>query len=222
MNIAQTLYDIFSRSLTDKRLVVFVFAFLPIVELRGAIPLAVAIGLDPLRAWLYSLLGSFAACPVTLGFCDPLLGLLKRNRFFSSASTRFETAVTQKAIRLNQRASVNKRKTGRSDRTALIKVLTAALFVALPLPMTGVWTGTCVARCMGLNNAAVLVAIALGDMIAATIVALSVVVFADSLNVILMVVAGLCLGGIFVWLAKTMASLLKRRSPKCKTKEKKE
>ena len=108
--------------------VVLVIGALPIAEVRGAIPAGVVLLHLPLwKAFCWSLIGNLLPIVPILLFLDPVAAALRRLpvfiRFFDWLFTR--TAA-------------------KADLVARYEAIGLALFVAVPLPLTGAWTG-CVA-----------------------------------------------------------------------------
>lgn len=123
----------------------------PISELRGSIPIGLGLGLSP---WLVIPLAYVLNCLV---FFPIYFGLeLLWDRFFS----QFNWA--QKLMgRAHRRGSKYVEK---------YQTLGLAIFVAIPLPVTGVWTGTAIAWLLKLDWKKSFLAICLGVLIAATII----------------------------------------------------
>ncbi|MDY6893387.1 MAG: small multi-drug export protein [Chloroflexota bacterium] len=133
---------------------VFLTAAAPISELRGAIPLAIAV-LDiswPL-AFLVAYLGNLFPVPFILLLLDPLSRLLSRIHIFERI--------------LNWIFSISRRRGGIIERYGAIGLV---LFVAIPLPITGAWTGSIVAFLLGMKFRYAFPAIMLGVFIAGVIV----------------------------------------------------
>lgn len=136
---------------------VMLVAALPISELRGAIPLAIGVlQLDPVTAYILSVLGNLLPVPFLLTLLEPVTNLLRRlsvlNRFISWLFAR---------TRRKHSAMVN-----RFGAFALV------LFVAIPLPATGAWTGVLVAHLFGIPFRYALPLIGLGVAIAGVLVTL--------------------------------------------------
>jgi len=135
-------------------------AALPISEVRGAIPLAVGVyGFTPLQAYLISVLGNFLPVIPLLLFLGPVSDRLRSiswgDRFFTWLFAR----TRRKYIKEHESFGL----------TALM------IFVAIPLPMTGAWTGCAIAFLLGFRFWPALVAIAAGILIAGVVVTATVV-----------------------------------------------
>lgn len=126
----------------------------PIFELRGAIPLGI-LGLDFewYQALPLAILGNLLPVPFILLFIDWTTRQLSRVAFFERIISRV-FAMTRRRGRMIQRY----------ERIGLM------LFVAIPLPITGAWTGSLAAVLFGLKFRYALVSIVLGVIIAGGIV----------------------------------------------------
>ena len=131
---------------------VFFCALLPVIELRGAIPLAAGLGLSPLVAFAISVIGNMLPVPFLLLFLRFILRIMKKWRPFA----RF-------AAWLERRAEKSRQKIERYAFWGLF------LFVAIPLPGTGAWTGSLVAVLTGMKFSRAFVSI-LGGVLTAGII----------------------------------------------------
>ncbi|MEN2983305.1 MAG: small multi-drug export protein [Thermus sp.] len=137
-------------------LYVILVAALPVVELRGAIPLGVALGLPPGKAFFLALLGNLLVAPVALGLLPWAILLLTRFPLLARAWEALEARVRLKGEEQVQR----------------LGALGLFLFVAVPLPGTGAWSGAVLAVVLGLRRRYALLAISLGVLAAGLIVLL--------------------------------------------------
>ena len=140
-------------------LITIVVAALPISEVRGAIPLAIGVyGFSPLQAYLLSVFGNLLPIIPLLLFLGPVSDYLRRfscgDRFFTWLFAR----TRRKCIQDHENFGL----------TAL------AIFVAIPLPMTGAWTGCVVAFLLGFRFWPAFAAIAAGVLVAGVIVTATV------------------------------------------------
>ena len=139
-------------------MVTFVIAMLPIVELRGAIPWALTIGaLEWPRAYMLSVLGNMIPVVPLLLFLGPVSAALRHitlfDRFFNWLFAR------------TRRRSLAFQRYG---------ALGLALFVAIPLPITGAWTGSAAAFLLGIPFRTAFPFIALGVCVAGVVVTAAV------------------------------------------------
>ncbi|ABR46940.1 putative small multi-drug export [Alkaliphilus metalliredigens QYMF] len=135
-----------------KELMVLFIAALPIMELRGAIPIGVSMGIHPLHATILGVVGSLLPVPFLLLFLEPVFEKLKKSKFF---------------FKFIQRTVKKTRKS--SERIRKYSTLGLVLFVAIPLPTTGVWSGCLAAKLLAVPFKYAMPAIAVGASIAGTI-----------------------------------------------------
>lgn len=147
--MAQILSTIFGNNVI---LATIFTAMLPLVELKGAIPLGMveeiwgAAVLSPWQAFGWALLGSSLVVPIVALLFRPIYLWVRNKKFFKAI---VDFVVGDVAKRSDKITTENQTKTMR--RAWWLKVLTVFLFVAFPVPGTGVWTGTCFAVLLGLN-----------------------------------------------------------------------
>lgn len=138
----------------SKELVVLIIAALPIFELRGALPVAINLFHFP---WYYALplaiIGNLLPVPVILLFLDAISRCLSKVGFFDRF-LRWLFEQTRKRVGVIERY----------ERIGL------ALFVAIPLPFTGAWTGSLIAVLSGLKFKHAMLSIFIGILIAGIIV----------------------------------------------------
>lgn len=144
---------LFGESVFGKLLMTFVMAMVPVVELRGAIPLGVAAGLPPVVAAVTAMLGNLVPVPFILLLLRKVFRLLRRISWLGP-----------KIDALEKRAHL-KGRTVRKYRT-----LGLVLLVAIPLPGTGAWTGALVADVLDIRMRTALPAIAVGVVIAGCVI----------------------------------------------------
>ncbi len=141
-----------------KEVVVLSMAMLPILELRGAIPWAVkyAPSLSLASIYAYAVIGNFIPVIPLLLLLEPASNLLRKlslfDRFFNWLFTR-----TRKRGRIVER----------------YEALGLALFVAIPLPVTGAWTGAVAAFIFGIRLRYAVISILAGIMTAGAVVILA-------------------------------------------------
>mgnify|MGYP001052312725 FL=1 len=140
-------------------LVTLLAAALPVSELRGAIPLAIGVyGYDPWHAYLLSVLGNLLPVIPLLLFLGPVSDWLRRFAIWDRFFTWLFSRTRRKYIREHESFGL----------TAL------ALFVAVPLPVTGAWTGCAIAFLVGFRFWPALAAISIGVLLAGVVVTATV------------------------------------------------
>ena len=138
-----------------KVLMTMLLSMVPVLELRGAIPIGVANGLNFWVAIGVSIIGNLLPVPFIILFIRKIFTWLRR------LSRKLDGLVT----RLEQRAQK------KSDVVLRYAFWGLVVLVAIPLPGTGAWTGALVAAMLDMRLKRAFPAIALGVLIAGTIVA---------------------------------------------------
>ena len=115
-------------SLFSKELAVLILSALPISELRGAIPLAIlSFEFTPVKAYFLAIIGNMLPVIPLLFFLEPVSNRLRKFGFFKKFFDWLFERTKKKAALIEK-----------------FEALGLILFVAIPLPVTGAWTG-CVA-----------------------------------------------------------------------------
>lgn len=136
-----------------KEQVVMIVAALPISELRGAIPLALSFNIPILKAFWLSVLGNASFVAPALVLFEPVTNRLRR---FKICSRFFDWVF--------ERTKKN------SETIQKYEALGLALFVAVPLPMTGAWSGVIAASLFKIRFRYAFIAIVAGVIVAGLIV----------------------------------------------------
>jgi len=135
-----------------KEIMVILIAAMPLMELRGAIPIGVSIGLSPIHATILGILGSLIPVPFLLLFLKPIFIRLRRTKLFKG--------IVDKIVKKTLKKSKNIKK---------YSIIGLIIFVGVPLPGTGVWTGSLAAILFNMQFKYAFPAIAIGNIIAGTI-----------------------------------------------------
>jgi len=132
---------------------VLLMSMLPIIELRGAIPVGIALGMSPIHAFIVCFIGSMIPVPILIFSIRPVFKFLRKTKIFNN--------VLKKIIHrtLNRSYYV--------DRYGFWGLL---LFVAIPLPGTGVWSGTLAAVLLDIRFKTAFPAILIGNLIAGILI----------------------------------------------------
>lgn len=124
-----------TQSYFGKIVATFIISMLPVVELRGGIPYGVGFGLEPWEAYIAAILGNFLPVPFILLFIEAVFGWMKKRGGW----------MERLVLKLEAKADSKKESVTR------FKALGLMIFVAIPLPGTGAWTGALVARALGIK-----------------------------------------------------------------------
>ena len=153
MNFAQIFSDF------PPQIATLIMAMLPIVELRGSIPAALTIfRLDIFSAYFFSVIGNIVPVFFLLWLLGPAPGYLMQ-RF--SLANKFFTWL------------FNRTRHKFSGKYEIWGELALIIFVAIPLPITGAWTGSVAAFLFGIPKKKSLILITLGCLIAGVVVTLT-------------------------------------------------
>lgn len=141
-------------------LIVFLISMVPIVELRGAIPVATAMGLDPIISYIVCIIGNMLPVPLIYFFARKVLIWGKDKKYIG----KFFTFCIEKGEKGGKKLQ---EKAGRGLFIALM------LFVGIPLPGTGAWTGTLAASFLDMGFKKSVIAVMCGVLIAGIIMGLA-------------------------------------------------
>ena len=150
-----------------------IVSFIPLIELKGGIVFARGAGYSFLEALGLCYLGSTLAFFLVFFLLKPVLGLLRKNKAFASFSNKVETFFTAKAEKV-QKSGEKKADENRAD---FYKMIGVFIFVAIPLPMTGVWTGTAIAVFLNLKFKNACLPVLIGNAVAGVLTSVLVELF---------------------------------------------
>lgn len=154
--MADFIVSFFGDSFLGHILATFFISMVPILELRGALPIGVRLGLDPLVSLGVSFLGNIVPVPFIIIFIRRIFGWLR-------GKSSFLEKVVKK---LEDKATKN------SDMVHKYELFGLYILVAIPLPGTGAWTGALVAALLDMQLKRAFPPIALGVLTAGIIVLL--------------------------------------------------
>jgi uncharacterized membrane protein len=145
-----------------------IMSLIPMIELKGGIVFARGVGFDFITALGLSFLGSTMVFIPIYFLLRPILNLLKKIKWFNKIAVKVEDYFKDKADETLEKRSVEEN--GKSKSETFLKQLGVFIFVAIPLPMTGVWTGTAIAVFLNLKFKDVILPVALGNLVAGLII----------------------------------------------------
>ena len=133
---------------------------LPVIELRGAIPVAIGYGLSPTASYAISVAGNMLPIPFILLFIRPAFELLKKRGPFKRIVKRLEDRAYKKSGDITKKA------------TGAVSLIALTVFVAIPLPGTGAWTGSLIAAILNIKFRYAIACVFIGVLIAGAVVLL--------------------------------------------------
>ena len=142
---------------TGKIIRIFFISLLPVIELRGSIPIGYYQGLPWYTNMITSIIGNILPVPFILLFVVKVFEFMKKRN-----------------IMVNVIEKIEKRAMSRSESIANKEFLGLMLFVAIPFPGTGAWTGALIAALLQFDRKKSFVYIFIGVLIAASLVTLGV------------------------------------------------
>jgi len=128
---------------------VFFLSMIPVSELRLAIPLGVAWGVEPWQCFLWAITGNFLPIIPLLLLIPFIYRILQKVRFLESFFNRFIEKTRRKGHQVEKYGALG-----------------LTLFVAIPLPGTGVWSGCLLAFLLGIKFPYAVAAITVGEIFA--------------------------------------------------------
>ncbi len=150
------MFDWLTGTVTGKLFATFILSMMPVGELRFGLPYGIALGLDYPLALVAALLGNIIPVPFIIVYIKRIfLWMRRRLPMFNSFITRLEDKANLKGETVEKYGPVG-----------------LLLFVAIPLPGTGAWTGALVAALLGMKTEKAVPYIMLGVCIAASIMTL--------------------------------------------------
>ena len=141
-------------------IIVFLISMVPLIELRGAIPYAVGFNCDMVAAYAIAIVGNMLPVPFIYFFARKVLVWGKDKKFIG----KFFTFCLEKGEKGGKKLQA---KAGRGLFIALM------LFVGIPLPGTGAWTGTLAASILDMDFKESIIAVVLGVIMAGVIMGLA-------------------------------------------------
>lgn len=138
-----------------EELIAFFVSMLPIIELRGGIPIAALMGIDFLPALLLCVAGNLLPIPFILLLIIPIFKWMKTTKLFRPIVEKLESKTLSKRDKLEK-----------GEFWGLM------IFVGIPLPGTGAWTGALLAALLGMKFKKAITAIVCGVLIAAAIMSI--------------------------------------------------
>lgn len=138
-----------------KYILVFIISLMPILELRGGLIAAALLGLPPVPAYIISIIGNLIPIPLILWLLDYVFDFMKKHN------------ILKKFVLFCERKGNEKK-----DKIEKLGFWGLVLFVGVPLPGTGAWTGCLIATILRMDKKKAFLAAALGVIMASIIMVL--------------------------------------------------
>lgn len=135
-----------------KEILVFVISLMPILELRGGLIAAALLGLDPISSYIISIIGNVLPVPFILLLITKILDWMRKSKRFKGVANWLDE-------------KVEKHK-GQIEKFGYLGVI---LFVGIPLPGTGAWTGSLIASVLEMDKKKTFLSVLVGIVMASII-----------------------------------------------------
>ena len=150
--IIQRIFDVFLFG--GKDFALFIISMIPFIELRGSIIFGAAMGIPWQHAFLVSVLGNILPVPFLILLARPIFAWLKTTRLLAGFTQKVEDQLMKKADKVTVRK---------------YSAVGLFLFVAIPLPGTGAWSGSLIAALLDVKMRYALPAVIAGVFAAGVI-----------------------------------------------------
>ena len=137
-----------------KKLMLVMMAAAPIVELRGAIPMGIAFGMNNIEIFILSVIGATLPVPILIIFFKEILKWSKENKYLHKVANYVDNTINKKSKLISKK----------------YKFIGILLYVGATIPPTGAWSGAMIASVLKLSLKEGLLAIFLGNVVSAVIV----------------------------------------------------
>lgn len=128
-------------------------SMLPIIELKGAIPIGLIMGLNLAEAFTVAYIFSSLPTPFILLLLKPIIKFARRFEMIDRFFTWFVDSSIKKSARIQK-----------------YEYLGLFIFVAIPLPGTGIWTGSTIASIFDMDFKKSLLCVVVGNLIAGALI----------------------------------------------------
>ncbi len=142
-------------SMMGKYIFIFIISLMPILELRGGLVAASLLKLDVLPSMVICIIGNILVIPFVLFLIESIFALLSKNKTLEKGINYFKNKALSKKDKI--------------DKYGYLGLL---LFVGIPAPGTGAWTGCLIAILLGLDKKKSFIAATLGVLLASLIMSI--------------------------------------------------
>lgn len=135
-----------------KEILVFLISLMPILELRGGLIAAALLDVNPIVSYIISIIGNILPVPFILWFINSILNWMRSSKHFSKIAKWLDGKVMKHKSQIEKYGFWG-----------------LVLFVGIPLPGTGAWTGCLIAAVLNMNRKKAFLAAMLGILMASII-----------------------------------------------------
>lgn len=199
--MAELIREFLSIFTSDGKIITLIVSMFPLVELKGAIPIGVSYGESLITSALLGYVGSTVVTIPLFFLLKPVFNLLKKIGFVKNLIEKIEAVFKRKAEKLAEKSNGEAEE---KKRKMLIYGL--FIFVAIPFPVTGVWTGTAIAVFLNMKFKDSFIPIAIGNLVAGSIITLLTFLLADYVDLIITALFLLAIIMLVVFIIKVVKS----------------
>lgn len=199
--MSDILLNFFLKITDNAKIITLFLSMFPLIELKGAIPVGVGLGLNTVTSALLAYAGSSLIVIPLFFLLIPIFDLLKKIKFIKKLVEKIEGVFERKAEELAKKANGEA-----EDKRKKMLIWGLFVFVAIPLPMTGVWTGTAIAVFLNVKFKDSFLPLVLGNLVAGTIITLLTLLFKQYVDTIIDVVFVLAIVLLIVTILKIVFS----------------
>ena len=135
-----------------REILVFIISLMPILELRGGLIAAALLNLSPLKSYIICIIGNILPVPLILLLINKILSWMRNSKHFNKIANWLDK-------------KVEKHK-GQIEKYGYLGIV---LFVGIPLPGTGAWTGSLIASALEMDRKKTFIAVCAGVIMASII-----------------------------------------------------
>ncbi len=192
--MAETIIEYLCKVTDNHYLIVAIISVIPFIEMRGALILASGMRVNQFLAVVFCWLASSLVTPIVMLTLKPLFNFLKKQKLLGFIARIAENSLTKKSK--NSRIS--------EEKEGFRRYFWLALLVAIPLPLTGVWSGSTLAAFLNFDNKKSCIAIMTGNLIATCLVAVIVRLTTNYINIVFGVFVGCIAFSVLIAVIKTI------------------
>ena len=192
----------FFKSITDSgELITLLVSVFPLIELKGAIPIGTGLGLELTTSALLAYIGSSLIVIPIFFLLIPIFNLLKKIKFIKKIIEKIERVFEDKA------KSVSKNTTDKpEEQVRKFLMLALFIFVAVPFPVTGVWTGTGIAVFLNMKFKDAFIPIVLGNLVAGILITIITYFFQAYVDLIISILLVIAIIMLTIFIVKIVKS----------------
>ena len=187
--------------INNPHLTTLLVSMFPLVELKGAIPIGTGLDLPIVISALLAYCGSSLVVIPVFFLLIPIFNILKKIKFIKKLVEKIEAVFERKAQDLAKKSDG-----APEEQVRKILILGLFIFVAIPFPVTGVWTGTAIAVFLNMKFKDSFLPIVLGNLVAGVIITLITFFFQAYVDLIITILLIIAIIMLVIFIIKVIKS----------------